>query len=571
MAVNNRIDSSRLAMKCGSRRILACSARPTLAVGSKRGIDSASNTAIKPDSRVNAQNAPRQPTASANTVPSGMPNSIAAEIPRYTCATALPARFGPASRLAVSLAVPQNTGNASAGMNRASASTQILLETAASALEAANISRMTINVRLRSRCESMAVSGGPNSITVKAKSVTSKPAVEIEIPRSRANDGSSPIMRNSVVTITKPAKARIAMDKPAPDELSLVVLEAAVSRDAMIQTHQKISPPAYCRNRFLSLANIPYIVDSDSLMGVYMLSTDRLKGIETFVAVANAGGFTAAAERLNLTNSAVSKSVARLESRLGMRLFERTTRRLTLTEEGAAYHVVCMRMLAELEAAETALAAQRMEPAGQLRIDLPATFGRLHALPLILAFTGQHHKLRPRVTFTDRFVDILEEGIDLAVRIGGPQVWPAGLAHRYLGTERVIFCAAPAYLHRHGTPETFEDLARHACILFGRGDGSTSPWLFVDEQGQQETRAVEARLVIGNGEAQVAAVTSAWGIAQLATWLIKEQLQRGELVEILPQLATQGLDLHLAWPRKRESLPKVQALVELLSDALRVD
>ncbi|WP_439894730.1 LysR family transcriptional regulator [Pseudomonas syringae] len=302
-----------------------------------------------------------------------------------------------------------------------------------------------------------------------------------------------------------------------------------------------------------------------------MLSTDRLKGIETFVAVANAGSFTAAAERLSLTNSAVSKSVARLESRLGMRLFERTTRSLALTEEGATYHAVCTRMLAELEEAETALAAQCSEPAGQLRIDLPATFGRLHVLPQILAFAESHPKLRPHVTFTDRFVDILEEGIDLAVRIGGPAIWPAGLAHRCLGTERVIFCAAPAYLQRHGMPRTFEDLVDHACILFGRGDGTVSPWLFVDAQGQPETRAVEARIVVGNGEAQVAAVTSACGIAQLATWLIKDQLQRGELVEILPHLATDGLALHLAWPRSRESLPKVQGLVALLSGALRVD
>lgn len=302
-----------------------------------------------------------------------------------------------------------------------------------------------------------------------------------------------------------------------------------------------------------------------------MLSTDRLKGIETFVAVANAGSFTAAAERLSLTNSAVSKSVARLESRLGMRLFERTTRSLALTEEGATYLAVCTRMLAELEEAETALAAQCSEPAGQLRIDLPATFGRLHVLPQILAFAESHPKLRPHVTFTDRFVDILEEGIDLAVRIGGPSIWPAGLAHRCLGTERVIFCAAPAYLQRHGMPRTFEDLVDHACILFGRGDGSVSPWLFVDAQGQPETRAVEARIVVGNGEAQVAAVTSACGIAQLATWLIKDQLQRGELVEILPHLATDGLALHLAWPRSRESLPKVQGLVALLSGALRVE
>ncbi|MBC3954845.1 LysR family transcriptional regulator [Pseudomonas triticifolii] len=302
-----------------------------------------------------------------------------------------------------------------------------------------------------------------------------------------------------------------------------------------------------------------------------MLFMDRLKGIETFVAVAHAGSFTAAAERLNLTNSAVSKSVARLENRLGMRLFQRTTRSLSLSEEGAAYLAVCTRMLAELEDAETALAAQRREPAGQLRIDLPATFGRQHVLPLILAFTENHPRLRPRVTFTDRFVDILEEGVDLAVRIGGPQVWPAGLGHRYLGTERVIFCAAPAYLHRHGMPRTFDELADHACILFGRGDGSISPWLFTDAQGQPETRVIEPRIVVGNGEALVAAVTSGFGIAQLATWLIKDQLQRGELVEILPDLSTEGLALHLAWPRSREALPKVHGLIELLSGALRVD
>ncbi len=122
-------------------------------------------------------------------------------------------------------------------MNRASASTQILLDTAASALEAAKISRMTMNVRLRSRCESMAVSGGPKSITVKANSVTSKPAVEMEIPRSRAIEGNRPMMRNSVVTITKPARARIAMDKPAPVELSLRAPEAVVSREGIVQTH----------------------------------------------------------------------------------------------------------------------------------------------------------------------------------------------------------------------------------------------------------------------------------------------------------------------------------------------
>ena len=302
-----------------------------------------------------------------------------------------------------------------------------------------------------------------------------------------------------------------------------------------------------------------------------MISTDRLKGIVTFVAVANAGSFTSAAERLNLTNSAVSKSVARLESRLGMRLFERTTRSLSLTEEGSAYYAVCRRILDELEDAETALAAQRSEPAGHLRVDLPASFGRLQVLPLILQFAEQHPKLRPHVSFTDRFVDLLEEGVDLAVRIGGPAAWPATLGHRYLGTERVIFCAAPSYLQRHGAPQTVDDLADHACILYGKSYGSTSPWLIVDAAGQIQMRMMDGRIVVGDAEAQVAAVVAGSGVAQLATWLITEQLQRGELLEILPHLATEGLDLHLAWPRNRESLPKVHKLVDWLSAALRVD
>ncbi|MGV8920031.1 MAG: LysR family transcriptional regulator [Pseudomonas sp.] len=297
-----------------------------------------------------------------------------------------------------------------------------------------------------------------------------------------------------------------------------------------------------------------------------MSPTDRLKGLATFVAVANAGSFTAAAERLNLTNSAVSKSVARLEGRLGMRLFERTTRSLALTEAGATYYGVCTRILEDLEQAETVLAAQRAEPSGNLRIDLPTSYGRLQVLPVILAFAAEYPKLRPNVSFTDRFVDLLEEGIDLAVRIGGQDIWPAAVGHRCLGAERLVFCAAPDYLARQGIPTTTEELADHACVLYGKADGSVSPWLF--SQDVEQVLPGASRMVIGNGEAMVAAVSAGCGIAQLATWLINEQLQRGELVEVLPHLATKGLTLYLAWPRSREALPKVHALVEQLSAAL---
>jgi DNA-binding transcriptional LysR family regulator len=301
-----------------------------------------------------------------------------------------------------------------------------------------------------------------------------------------------------------------------------------------------------------------------------MISSERLKGIEAFVCTADAGSFTAAAERLNLTNSAVSKTVARLEARLHTRLFERTTRSLALTDAGAAFYRTCVRVLADLEEAEAVLAAERTELAGRLRIDLPVSFGRMHALPPLLHFAEQHEQLRLHVSFTDRFVDPLEEGIDIIVRIGGSASLPPALGYRHLGTERVIFCAAPAYLQRHGRPESADDLERHACVLYGKADGSASPWLFATPAGGVERRAVDGKIIVGSGEAQVQAVKTGYGIAQLATWLIKDELERGDLVEVLPALATDGLPLSLVWPRSRQLLPKVDGALQILSRELAV-
>jgi DNA-binding transcriptional LysR family regulator len=302
-----------------------------------------------------------------------------------------------------------------------------------------------------------------------------------------------------------------------------------------------------------------------------MIPSERLKGIEAFVTTADAGSFTAAGTRLNLTNSAVSKSVARLEARLGSRLFERTTRRLTLTDVGAAFYETCVRVLGDLADAEAVLAAHRSEIVGRLKVDVPVAFGRMQAMPLLLAFAERHPNLRPSITFTDRKVDIVEEGIDVAIRIGAADTAADNLGHRHLGNERVIFCAAPAYLDRRGTPASADDLAQFECILYGRADGSTIAWRFADRAGRIEERTLAPRIVLGSAEAQVGAVKAGFGIAQLATWLIKDELARGELVEILPALATAGLPLHLVWPRSRQLSPKVNALLEALTAGLQID
>lgn len=301
-----------------------------------------------------------------------------------------------------------------------------------------------------------------------------------------------------------------------------------------------------------------------------MIPSERLKGIEAFVCVADAGSFTAAADRLSLTASAVGKSVARLEARLRTRLFERSTRRLALTDAGRAYYRTCVRVLAELQDAEAILAAERQEPAGRLRVDLPATFGRRVALPLLLQFAQRHPQLRPQVSFTDRFVDLADEGIDVAVRIGGPQRWAPGLGHRYLGSERVVFCASPQYLARRGVPQTADDLMRHDAVAYGRPDGEPASWRIVQGAGPVSLRPIEGVMVLDSAEAQVDAVAAGLGIAQLATWLAADALRDGRVVEILPQLATEGLPLYLLWPLSKQLLPKVDAVLEMLGESLRI-
>lgn len=300
-----------------------------------------------------------------------------------------------------------------------------------------------------------------------------------------------------------------------------------------------------------------------------MFSSERLKGIDVFVSVADLGSFTAAAERLNLSSSAVSKSVARLEGRLGVRLFQRTTRRLSLTEAGETFYRTCIAVLTDLEEVELALTSEHLKPQGKVRIDLPASYGRLHVLPLILDFAKQHPGLHPHVSFSDRFVDPAQEGIDIVVRIGGSDAWPANLGHRFFGAQRLIFCASPLYLSTHDMPQSAQDLQHHQCVGYGQSDGLVGPWYFKGRQaGDMERRVMSAHIAVGDGEGEVIAALAGLGIAQLPTWLTQRHLDAGTLVEVLPQLATDGLPMNLVWLKSRENLPKVHALLEYLSARL---
>ena len=297
--------------------------------------------------------------------------------------------------------------------------------------------------------------------------------------------------------------------------------------------------------------------------------SEHLKGIAPFLATADAGSFTKAAARLHLSSSAVSKSVARLEARLGVILFERSTRRLQLSSAGHAYYATCKRVLQELVDAENVLAEQEGELAGKVRIGVPASYGRMRVMPALIDLCEKYPQLQPSITFSDRFADLFEERIDIAVRIGAQGSWPQTLGQMPLGAERLIFCAAPAYLARRGTPVTIADLDEHDCIAYGRGDGTAAPWLFAGEDGV-ERRALRARLTVGDAEAQTAAVLAGLGIAQQATWLVQEHLASGAIVEVLPACATPGLPLCLAWPLARQLSTKTGTLLNELKQRLTI-
>lgn len=291
----------------------------------------------------------------------------------------------------------------------------------------------------------------------------------------------------------------------------------------------------------------------------------RLKDILPFVTSVEAGSFSAAAERLHLTGSAVSKSITRLETRLGSKLLERTTRSLRLTDAGSAYYQTCRRILEELAEAEAVLAAQRSIPSGHLRLAAPSTYGRLCLMPLLMEFCRQHSEISLSLALSDRFVDLFDEGIDVAVRIGGAADPPAALGARQMGRERMVFCAAPTYLERLGRPQSEAELLQHRAILYERVDGSAKPWLFISPDGQSHWRSGPCRMALGDADAQLQAVCAGLGIAQLSSWLAQGALARGELEIVLPQQQPDGLALSLLWPRRKQLLPKVDALLSALA------
>ncbi len=290
---------------------------------------------------------------------------------------------------------------------------------------------------------------------------------------------------------------------------------------------------------------------------------DRLLTLEMFVAVASEGGFAAAARKLNSSPPAVTRGIAALEARLGTLLFHRSTRAVALTDEGAAFLEQARRILADLAGAERELRGAAAEPRGQLYVTAPVMFGRLHVLPMVGELMAVHRELMVRMMLIDRNVRIVEEGIDVAVRIG-PLADSALKAVR-IGWVRQMLVASPAYLARRGAPRTLAELAEHE-LIGTMGPRATGEWQLASGRWRLDPRP---RLVVNTVDGALAAAEAGLGIANLLSHQLADALGAGRLIALLADEQPPALPVHLLFEPSRAGLPAVRAFVEAMKGRAR--
>lgn len=296
------------------------------------------------------------------------------------------------------------------------------------------------------------------------------------------------------------------------------------------------------------------------------MEPNRFGDITAFVAAVKAGSFTAAAASLGLTRSAVGKSIVRLEARMGTRLLHRTTRKLSLTDEGLVVYERWSQILSELEEVDACMALRRAAPTGTLRLTAPLSFGQRHVLPLLDGFLKQWPELRADIWFTDRFVDLIDEGIDVAIRIGGLKD-DSRILTRTIGWQQFATCASPDYLARRGVPQAPQDLAVHDTMLF-MGGQRPSPWRLQTLQGLALHEG-PGRLHIDSSEALRAAALSGFGLIHLPTYIIGEDLRSGRLVEVLADCRPPPDAIRVIYPSRRHLSPRTRAVIDLLVERWR--
>jgi DNA-binding transcriptional LysR family regulator len=291
---------------------------------------------------------------------------------------------------------------------------------------------------------------------------------------------------------------------------------------------------------------------------------DRWLAMEAFVRVVEAGSFVAAAERLGLSTSSLSRLVAELEQHLGARLLNRTTRRLSLTESGQSYYERCVSLLADLAEAEALAGQSAVQPRGTIRLTCSHSMAEQSVAPAIAAFVAHHPQVKFELVVSDRMVDLVEEGFDLAIRVGA--VGSERMVARRLGAMRLVLCAAPSYLERRGVPAHPDELARHDALTYAYASAPRL-WRFTDRAGQAYEVRVAGSLHANSGDALCAAAVAGLGIVNEPDFLLAEALERGRLLPLLPGYDGGGSHIWAVYPSRRHLSMKVRLFVEHIAQA----
>jgi DNA-binding transcriptional LysR family regulator len=289
---------------------------------------------------------------------------------------------------------------------------------------------------------------------------------------------------------------------------------------------------------------------------------DRADAFGVFVEVAERRSFVAAARRLRRSPTAVTRIIGDLEARLGVRLLNRTTRAVSLTEAGDRFLAGARRVLADLEEIERAAAGAGTAPRGELRLTAPILFGRLHVLPIVTEFLGQFPDVSVALSLLDRPVDLVEEGLDIAVRIGAPAESSTVAAR--VGAVRRIVVASPDYVTRRGMPQSPADLEAHAVVAFS-GLAGVEHWIFRDDA----RGSIKPRLIVTTAEAALDAVRAGFGITRVLSYQAADDIARGSLLRLLSPYEGEDVPIHLLYPAGRHPAPKLRAFVDFARPRLR--
>ena len=288
---------------------------------------------------------------------------------------------------------------------------------------------------------------------------------------------------------------------------------------------------------------------------------DRFLEMQTFAAVVDAGSFVKASLALGTSKGAVSRYVGDLESRLGVRLLHRTTRRLSLTEEGQVFYLRSKELLADVDEAEAEITSRSGEASGLLRINAPFTFGILHLAPLWGVFRSQYPNVSLDVTLADRVVDLVEEGYDVAIRIA--TLPSSTLISKRLTSTRMVLCASPKYIKKHGAPAHPSELSEHAVLAYTYWS-TKDEWHFEGPEGHVSVRTNPCIHTNSGDTCRVAALAHQ-GIIMQPSFLVGGDLAAGTLVELMPQFHAMELDVYAVYPTRKHVSPKVRALIDFLS------